>query len=190
MLPITGPPLSARMLEQLEARLPLQVRAAGQVSATEALEVAHRGDRVTLRVPSVAGTRGWAEPRSGSLAQIRIDRFGRVMVAFRLPGDNMGSILDSQDLTVSIASALRLAGQLDSSGSDYFAVGVGLSSRASVSVGRATGTARSTVSMGRNDNFLHVDPDESMSRSALDRGADEVAALLTRTLLRAFGGEW
>jgi len=111
---------------------------------------------------------------------------GQMSVAYRLPGDSMGSILDSRDLTTRIATALRLAGQLDVSTASKFAIAVGLSTSSMVSVGQISQTARSRVSMSMTESAVKVEPDEAISRTALDRGADEVAASLSRSLIRQF----
>jgi hypothetical protein len=98
----------------------------------------------------------------------------------------MGGILDENEVTSRIASALRLAGQLDLTGAARIAVGIGLNSASMVSVGSNSTTPRTSSSLRMNSNPVRVEPDESVSRSALDRAADEVAASLARSFLRAF----
>lgn len=92
---------------------------------------------------------------------------GQTAVVFRLPGDQVGAIFDAQDVAARVASALRLVGQVDMTGASKVAVGIGLPSSSMKSI-------------------AHVEPDESISRTALDRGADEVAATLTCSLVRSF----
>lgn len=183
--PIGGRPLSGRLLEQALEGLSSQVRSAGLVSSTEALEATHEADSVKLSVPA-PGRRSWGESHDGSLASVRILHDGQIAITFRLPGDQMGSILDPLDVAPRIATALRLSGQIDRTAATKIAVGVGINSRSMVTLGRAGLSPRNSSSMSVTTEPVHVEPDETMSRAALDLGADEVAATLTRSLIRAF----
>ena len=186
IVPVGARSLSGRLLEQLEAGLPAQVRTAGLVSPAEALQAVHGVDQVELHVPDPAIRRGLNEIVSGSLAGIRVLKGGQIAITFRLPGDGMGSILDIHEVSARIAAALRLAGNIDLTAADHIAIGVGLTSQSLVAVGNASRGPRNQVSMSTSSGALHVNPDELVSRVALDRGADEVASLLARSLIRAF----
>lgn len=185
MVPLDGQPMSTRMLEQILTGMPTHVRSAGLVSATEALDIGQASDAVRLNVPPTP-TGGWNSVRSGSLATVRVSKDGQSTVAFRLPGDQMGQILDLGDATARVASALRLVGQLDMTRATKIAIGIGLSSKSMVSIGVAGQPGRHSASMSMESGSVHVLPDESVTRAALDRGADEVAATLMRSLIRNF----
>lgn len=183
--PIDGQPLSSRILEQVLTGLPSRVRGAGLVSATEALGTAHEEDSIQLDAPPPPSG-GWDSVTSGSLARVRVLKDGQSAVVFRLPGDQMGAIFDAQDVTARVASALRLVGQIDMTGASKVAIGIGLTSRSMVSIGVAGQSGRNSAPLSTDSEPAHVDPDESISRAALDRGADEVSATLVRSLLRSF----
>ena len=102
VIPDGAQQLSARLLEQLEERLPRQVRASGLASITDALELHHESGEVSLRLPGDNGPRGWREVHAGSLHVVRADQSGRIGMGFHLPGDSMGSILDSSDVVASV----------------------------------------------------------------------------------------
>jgi hypothetical protein len=185
MVPLNGKPLSSRLLEQILAGVPSHVRSAGLVSPTEALDISQTNDGIQLDVPAEPAG-GWNSVRGGSLASVRVLKSGQTAVAFRLPGDQMGKILDPGDATARVASALRLVGQLDMTAATKVAIGIGLSSQSMVAIGLAGQPGRNSVSVSMGSESVHVVPDESMTRAALDRGADEVAATLVRSLIRLF----
>jgi hypothetical protein len=185
VIPVAGQRVSARVLDQVLEGLPGRVRNAGLVNATDAVKTDHITDGVRLDVPAPQeGRYGGSYP--GSLASVRVLSDGQIAVAFRLPHDSMGSILDPEDLTAQVVSGLRLAGQIDPTRAPRIAVGVGLSSRTMLSVAKAGQPSRNSASMSSVSEPVHVEPDEAMSRAALDRGADEVAVGLARTLVRGF----
>lgn len=183
--PIDGQPLSSRILEQVLTGLPSRVRGAGLVSATEALGTAHEEDGIQLDAPPPPSG-GWDSVTSGSLARVRVLKDRQSAIVFRLPGDQMGAIFDAQDVTARVASALRLVGQIDMTGASKVAIGIGLTSRSMVSIGVAGQSGRNSAPLSTGSEPAHVEPDESISRAALDRGADEVSATLVRSLLRSF----
>ncbi|MGY4856846.1 DUF4062 domain-containing protein [Cryobacterium sp. AP23] len=183
--PLDGNPLSSRILEQVLGGLPVRVRSAGLVSMTEALETTQQGDAIQLSA-SPPPTGSWNSVTSGSLATVRVLKDGQTAVAFRLPGDHMGTIIDAQDVTTRVASALRLTGQIDMTGATKLAIGVGLTSRSMTAIGLAGQQSRSSVSLSSRSEPVRVEPDESIGRAALDRGADEVSATLVRSFVRNF----
>lgn len=185
VLPVDGQRLSARVLEQVLEGLPGRVRNAGLVNATDAMKADHITDGVQLDVPPPMEGR-WGDSFPGSLASVRVLADGQIATVFRLPYDSMGSLLDVDDLGSQTASALRLAGQIDSTGATRVAVGVGLTARTMLSVAKAGQPSRNRASMSSGSEPVHIEPDEAMSRLALDRGADEVAATLARALIRGF----
>jgi hypothetical protein len=186
VVPINGRPVSARLLEQIGSGLPRHIRDAGLVSAVQGLESNHIEDGVVVQSPPPSRRGGLNETHDGSLAAVMVREAGGTTVTFRLPGDMMGSILDVKDLSQSIGSALRLAGLIDVTGAARFAIGVGITSVSMVAVGEAGRGPRNSVGMRFNSAPIHLEPDETVSRAALDRGAGEVASMLARSLVRAF----
>lgn len=186
VVPIHGRPVSARLLDEVGAGLPGQVRNAGLVSAAQGVELDHFEGGVIVRSPAPSRRGGLHETHDGSLAAVLIRKSGGTTVTFRLPGDMMGSILDLNDLSRRLGSALRLAGQVDVSGADRFAIGVGITSTSMVAVGELGRGPRNSVGMHLSSAPLHLEPDETVSRAALDRGAGEVATMLARSLIRTF----
>ena len=165
--------------------LPARVRSGGLVSATEALGANHAEGAIQLDAPPPPSG-NWNSTTTGSLETVRVLKNGQTAVVFRLPGDQMGAIFDAQDATARVASALRLVGQIDRTGASKVAVGIGLTSSSMISIGVAGQTGRNSSSLAGDSGPAHIEPDESISRAALDRGADEVAATLVRSLLRSF----
>ena len=185
IVPLNAGGLSARLLEQIAERLATQMRSSGLVTAHEALEPVQQMDHVAFKAAPPTPMR-WDDASSGSLASVRVHKSGQIAVAFRLPKDRMGSILDPQDLTSRVAAALRLAGQIDVTDAQEIAVGIGLTSVGAVSLGRAGQPARSTATFNMYEKTVRLEPDEGLGRSALDRGADEVSALMARSFLRLY----
>ncbi|WP_458112125.1 DUF4062 domain-containing protein [Arthrobacter sp. R1-13] len=186
MVPIHGKPVSSRLLEQVGTGLPRHIRSAGLVTAAQGLDVDHLEDSVVVRSSEPPRRGGFHETHDGSLAAVIVRKSGGIIVSFRLPGDRMGSILEANDLSKSIEGALRLAGQTDVTGADRFAIGVGISSTSMVGVGELGRGPRNSVSMRLGSTPLHLEPDETVSRAALDRGAGEVASTHARSLIRVF----
>jgi len=186
VVPINGRPVSVRLLEQVGTGLPRHVRDAGLVSAAQGLESNHIEDGVVVKSPPPSHRGGRNETHDGSLAAVMVRKAGGTTVTFRLPGDTMGSILDVNDLSQNIGSALRLAGLIDVTGAGRFAIGVGITSVSMVAVGEVGRGPRNSVGMRLNSAPIHLEPDETVSRAALDRGAGEVASMLARSLVRAF----
>jgi hypothetical protein len=84
-----------------------------------------------------------------------------------------------------VAAALRIAGQVDQSGSATFAVAAGITTRSTLSRGSVQSMPRSSGSTSSHDGPVRTLPDEVVSRAALDQGASEVAGVVTRSLNRA-----
>ncbi|MDH2442557.1 hypothetical protein QDR37_01235 [Amnibacterium sp. CER49] len=186
VVPIGVPALSRRLIEQLSAGLPQRVRASGLVSSTEALELTPSATVAVLTVPPPTERGRWDGLKPGSLASISVYQDGAVAITFNLPGDQMGTILDPQDLAMRTAAALRLAGQVDITGAAEVAIGIGLTRGSMVSAGTVTGVSRNSGQMRMSAEPSRVEPDERISRAVLDRGADEVAAGLARALFSEF----
>ena len=105
-----------------------------------------------------------------------------------LPYDSLGAIVDGEDLTATTAKHLRLIGAMNLLTGERFAVGIGLGGdQRSITEGKVTGVPRSRASFGFGGNRAsRVNPDESVSLAAFDRGAEEAAQVLVASLLEAF----
>jgi hypothetical protein len=185
VVPVDGRPLSARILEEVMNGMPAVVRASGLVSSIAALETNQGTQEVSLSVPHPTNVRR-GDVYAGSIESVRVRGDGQIAVAFHLPGDQLGLILDPQDVTVKVASALRLAGQIDRTAAANVVLGIGLTSGSTVTLGEVSQRSRNSSHMSLNDGPTQVEPDETITRAAFDLGANEVAALATRSLVRAF----
>ncbi|WP_307485026.1 DUF4062 domain-containing protein [Pseudarthrobacter sulfonivorans] len=170
VVPLDGSPVSARLLEQIGTGLPKHVRNAGLVSAAQGLELDHIEGGVVVQSPPPLRRGGFHETHEGSFAAVMVRKSGGTTVTFRLPGDTMGSILDARQLAQDIASALRLSGRIDVTGAARFAIGMGITSTSMVAVGELGRGPRNSVGMRLNSSPLRLEPDETVSRAALDRG--------------------
>ncbi|MCJ1698004.1 DUF4062 domain-containing protein [Rathayibacter caricis] len=184
LAPLDAQPLSERVLDQIEAALPSHVRASSLVDHSSALNVRHLPGQVDLLAPEPERRQWGNDSYQGHLAGVTAITSGQVSVRFGLPGDSMGTIYDPQDITARIAAALRLIGQIGVVKAPYVAIGVGLTSTTMVTVGTAGTAGRTSGSMPRDRGPIHVEPDEAISKAALDQGAGEVAVTLNRALLR------
>lgn len=184
VVPTSGHRLSSRVLEQVAAGLPALARSLGVVSNTEAVDVSQTTEFVALKAkPTPAG--GWNQATPGALALVRALPSGAVTVAFSMPRDTLGSVFDPDEISGQVAAALRIAGQVDQSGSATFAVAAGITTRSTLSRGSVQSMPRSSGSMSSHDGPVRTLPDEVVSRAALDQGASEVAGVVTRSLNRA-----
>lgn len=102
-----------------------------------------------------------------------------------MPRDTLGSVFDPDEISGQVAAALRIAGQVDQSGSATFAVAAGITTTSTLSRGSVQSMPRSSGSMSSHDGTVRTLPDEVVSRAALDQGASEVAGVVTRSLNRA-----
>jgi hypothetical protein len=130
-----------------------------------------------------------AEPQRGEgFAGLRVRRDRSVSLWMQLRSDNLGVILDPDDLTTRMAALLRLAADLGLSTSDEVALGVGLQGLSSVNEGRVADLGkRSSASIGfrQADDFARVEPRDAIPLSALAPAAEEIAReLATRLMLR------
>jgi hypothetical protein len=99
----------------------------------------------------------------------------------------MAAILDPDELRATTASHLRLAGALGVLEGDRFAIAIGLGGDQMITKGTVTGVAGSSVSYSTSGGKpIRIDPDESVSAAAFDRGSDEVALNLVEALVDGF----
>lgn len=184
-IPLGAAPRSARQLRQLPDQLVTSLRNSGALPITAGAEPRVDSDAVVVELPTAR--RHWDGPHAGALVGLRVNTAGYVSLWWSLPRDRMGAILDPEDLTSTVASGLRLIGALRVLQAAEAAIGIGLSSASMVSEGRVTGVARNSATMSvHGDGPVRIAPDEAVSSAAFDRGAEEVAASLVRSLLEAF----
>lgn len=187
VVPLSAEIRSTRQLRELPGRLVASLRNAGALAVTAGAEPLIEDNAVVVDLPQ-SDHRRWGEPRDGALTGVRVDAAGQLSLKWSLPADGLGSILDQAVLTSTVAGGLRLIGALRLLHECDVAIGIGLGGSTSmVAEGRVTGIARTAASMsGSGAQPVRVEPDEAVSMSALDRGADEVAGSVVQALLDAF----
>ncbi len=185
VVPVPPQPVPSRILRALPDRLAAELRAAGGVGPSAAIQTGH--DLVAAWAHAAEQRhRAYDEPRDGALLGYRVAGTGQVSVWRTLPGDSMGGILDPADLTERLARHLRTAGAAMPGDADRLALAVGISPL-NVAEGRVTGHSRNRVtlaSFGRER--LAVPPDETVTRAALTNGSRDAARMLTDALLTVF----
>lgn len=185
VLPLDAAPLSSRILEQVAAELPDAARQSQLVTTTEALHVDQSVDAVTLVPAPAVSEPGWNAVQPSRLTLLRMDRTATFTAVFTLPTDTIGSVYDPDVVVGQVAAALRLAGALDKSRNDRLAIALGLTTTSGVSRGSLASMPRNGGSINSTTEPVRVEPDEVLSRAALDRGAAEVSAATVRALDRA-----
>jgi hypothetical protein len=187
VLPIGSAPRSARIMGELAQSLPNRIRDNGSIDASQPLHPIRTHEAIVITVsPKVSHHTGWNEVRQPQLLGIRVAADGQVSAWATLPGDSMGSILDVDALPDQIAGLLRLIGQLRIVDTPQLAIGVGINSTMSLSIGTITRLPRQSASFASlSDSPLQVPPDEQVTIAALDGGALEVAQVLTGSLIHA-----
>jgi hypothetical protein len=184
--PLGVPRLSARLMSELEPRLVAALRRVNAVPPAAGLTPSRSANAVNVALTQPS-RRGHHEIQAGALSHVRATSAGEVALSWSLPGDGLGVILDPDDLVATTAQSLRLIGATGLINANRVTAGIELADVMLASEGKLTGAPRSSASFGfSSQQDVHVEPDESVSSSALDRGADEVAATLVRTLLAEF----
>jgi hypothetical protein len=186
IVPLDAELLSARQLRELPHQLLASLRSTGALPLAAGAEPVLERDAVIIELPRPQSR--WDEPRDEALAGVRVAASGQVSLWWSLPRDTLGSILDAEVLTATIARGLRLVGALHVLPNGDVAIGIGLGGSTSmISEGKVTGIARRSASMSHSrEQSVRVAPDEAVSAAAFDRGADEVARSLVMSLLESF----
>lgn len=163
------------------------LRASGALPLTAGVTPEESASAVAVELAE-AQPGGFRDARLGALQGARVAASGQVSLWWSLPRDSIAAVLDGEDLLQTLTRGLRLAGSLRLLSGDRFAVAVGLSGSLNmISEGRVSAMPRTGVSIGMGSGGpVRVQPDESVSTAAFDRGADEVAGDLVRSLLAAF----
>ncbi|KUL49251.1 DUF4062 domain-containing protein [Streptomyces sp. NRRL S-1521] len=186
VLPVGFPGYSARELDELGTSLADRIRRAGVVKSSVALTSSSSREHAIVGI-SVARPRAFDAPQHGELVEVRLHKSGQVSVRATLPRDNMGSILDHDALSQQVASLLRFNGALDLIQNERIVVAIGVSNPKMTQVDRFNphqSRTRADLSAYTRSFTLQTEPDESTSLAALDTGAEEVAGILSRALIK------
>jgi hypothetical protein len=186
-VPVDEVPYSGRVMRQFADSMADRIRRTGVVDSNASLECVSSEESVVVNV-LLQQANAWDTPRSDSIVGICLFKTGQVSVWSTLPRDSMGEILDPDRLPLQLASSLRLIGALNIVDGGRLAIAIGLDPGAMLTVDKFDPYRSRTRSTGlsMSDNPLRLSPDESVSLSALDEGAAEVAADLARGLIEAF----
>jgi uncharacterized protein DUF4062 len=187
--PLGGAARPGRVMRSITDTLVGRLREFGALSAHDGVEPRTSSTEAVVEMPAPARTgSGFDTTYPSRLSGVRLDAAGQLSIWWTLPGDSMAAIVDPDELRVTIAAHLRLAGATGVLSGDRFAVAVGLGGGVMMaSEGKVTGLARSSVSLGTSsDAPVRVVPDETVSSAAFDRGADEVARNLVESLVEGF----
>jgi hypothetical protein len=186
-VPTVPTPVSARRLRELVGELPGRVRSLGVVGDAQPIH-ADANTTAVWAVPENPPTRGGFDAvRPGALAGVRINAGGQRSAWSTLSSDGLGSLLDSEDLTRRVANILRLLGNILPGAVGAHALAIGLSTTFQVGVGSQSQLgSRSSAALNPSDRAIHVDPDEEVTATAFDTGADEAAQVLSQALIDAF----
>jgi hypothetical protein len=180
-------PRSARQMRALEEQLVPAMRASGALPPQMGVTVAASPEAAEVELPPSERRGGLNEVHASALGGARVASSGTVTIWWTLPYDSMGGILDEAELGSSTAKYLRLIGSMRLLNGQRFALAIGLGgSTTMLSEGHVTGLGRSSTTMNIRGGHFRVEPDESVSSAAFDRGAEEVARELVAGLLNAF----
>lgn len=177
---------SARELEELGNSLADRVRRSGAVKNDIALTSSSSQEHAIVSIP-LSRPRTWNTPRPGGLMEVRLHKSGQVSLRATLPRDSMGSILDQDTLPQQVTSLLRLNGALDLIQRGRIIVAIGVSDPNLTQIDRFNphqSRTRAELSAYSRSFTLQTEPDESTSLAALDTGAEEVAGILSRALIK------
>lgn len=186
-IPLGTSPYPSRIIIKLTDSLVDRIRASGFLDSGLALEIAANEGGATVIAPS-SRPRSWDDARPGEVVGLRVAKTGQVSVWATLPADSMGSILDPNKLPEQIAGMLRLVGALNLIEAERIAIGVGVDPTNMLTVDgfdEHRGRNRA-VGVSLSNEPLRVNPDESVSVTALNAGATEVANHLARALIGKF----
>ena len=181
--PLAGSGLPARQMHDLPDAVVSKLRTFGVLPMAAGADVDTTDDAVTVTLP--VQERRHDQMTERQFGGVRISKSGQVTAWTTLPRDGLGAMLDSDDLTEAVALQLRIIGALNLMTADRFALSVGLGGAMGMVSLAKPGVRRNSASMGfGSDEPVRVEPDESVSVAAFDVGADDVASLLVKTLLR------
>ncbi len=177
---------SARELEEVGTSLAHRIRRTGAVKNDVALMSSSSHELAIVSI-SVNRPRTWDMPQPGELVGVRLHKSGQVTLRATLPRDSMGSILDHDALPQQVTSLLRFSGALNLIQPERIIVAIGVSDPKLTQVDRFNphqSRTRAELSAYMSLFKLQTEPDESTSLAALDAGAEEVAGILSRALMK------
>lgn len=177
--------LSARSMSTVQPRLVASVRRSEVVPQDVGLTPTVDAESVAVSIPAPAARYGTVSV--GHPLGVRVQSDLQISAWRSLPRDGLGTILDAADLRSAIAESLRLVGATGLVTVDRLAIAVELTNLSLVSEGTLTGVSRTSGSMGfAPEGPIRITPDETVTRSALAAGSNEVAGVLVDQLLNAF----
>jgi hypothetical protein len=157
------------------------LRRANVVAATAALDVKSDAGAVVANFP--AASRQWNQPSDAQLRQVRVSVSGQVSVVTSLPRGSLATIFDPGEVTKQITMSLRLVGVLQLVQSTKVAIAVGIEPTTMLAVGTLNDLRNAnSISFGVRSGSVRLEPDEVVSHDALDSGANDVAATISRLL--------
>ncbi len=188
MLSVPSAPLTSRVMNESRSGLLASLRGSGAVPPDVGLK-AEREPSGAIAIAFPEPRRRFDEVDPGTLQGVRLAPSGQFSLWYTLPRGRMPTpVADQEDLTRQIAEGLRLAGRLNVVSADRLAVAVGIDPASMITIGRvsemATRSSASIAGGGRLDR-VHIEPDETVSRAALDTGADEAGRPLAQRLIDA-----
>ncbi|MFE5336082.1 DUF4062 domain-containing protein [Isoptericola sp. NPDC056573] len=184
IVPLDGGPIAGRTMMSAPNSLATALRAAGAVPVTAGASVHGHARAATVHVHSTAPGLG---PEDARFLGARLAANGQLSLWSTLPRDQLGSILDEDDLEQTLTTNLRLTSAVNMLSGKRFGLATGLSGALGVvSRGKKTGVSRTSASMVVSPRPIRVSMDESVSTAAFDRGAEEIASYLGALLIREF----
>jgi Domain of unknown function (DUF4062) len=178
--------LSARALAELGDALVGRMRRSGLIDDRAALEARSTEEAIYLLLGEDAPA-AWNSAAEGRTLGLRIAQDGQVSAWASLPRDGLGAIIDPAQLPLQIAGMLRLIGHTQALSSPYVAIAVGVNPVRTLSIGNVSDMPRNSAQfLLMSDQPLRADPDELITRAALDTGASEAGSMLSRRLIQVF----
>jgi hypothetical protein len=178
-LPLAAPRLPATSMDALPERLAVLGRLHRLFRPQQALHTDSNPEGVTVNSAS----------RPGPGAGISMRRARAVTVWTQLEGDNLGYIVEAEDLARRIAGMLRLAAELVPEGSEV-AVAAGVGPTDQIVEGRISDLGRRTqVTLGSGfgrQALARAEPEDSVPAATLRSASEEIARELAARVLRQF----
>ena len=179
-------PLSARALAALGDALAGRMRRSGLVDERAGLDTRTVQGAIYLLLGEDASA-GWNSAAEGRALGMRIGQGAQVSAWGSLPRDGLGVILDPAQLPLQIAGMLRMIGHTQAISSPHVAIAAGIEPVRTLSIGKVSDMPRSSAQLLKmSDQPLRVEPDELVTLAALNTGAPEAGAILSRRLIEAF----
>lgn len=186
VLPSPAVALSARILAEVGDALAGRMRRSGLIDERAGLDTRTVQDAIYLLLGADAPP-GWNSAVEGRTLGLRIGHSGQVSAWASLPRDGLGAVLDPAQLPLQIAGMLRLIGHTQAISSPHVAIAVGIEPVSTLSIGTVSDMPRSSAQLLKmSDQPLRVEPDELATAAALDAGAAEAGAIVSRRVIEAF----